>query len=288
LCDQPRKRVGRLRNARKKRHRDDTPEFLWMREVSVLREDGGQTQVLTNRTDLAAIQVVYRMFGRWRQENYFKYMEAEFALDALVEYGAEESCPEGDRPNPQRRPVEKRLRQARAEVVRLQAALGEQAEANEESARPTMRGFKIAHAELREQLQAAEARVSWLEEKLARLPKRIPASELKVLKKEKRYVVDAIKMTAYQIETELLEMLREHYARTEDEGRTFLQAAFQSCGRLEVGANELRVTLAAQSSPHRSRALAALCEKLNALDTRFPGTNLRLHLAVEPHEPLIP
>jgi transposase len=288
LCDQAKVRVGRLRPARKKRRPGETPQFLWMRQVSVLRADGGQTQVLTNRTDLEAVQVVYRLFGRWRQENYFKYMEAEFALDALVEYGVEETSPEGDRPNPRRRPVEKRLRLARAEVVRLQAALGEEAAANEESERPTMRGFKIAHAELREQLREAEAKVSRLEQKLERLPKRIPASDLKVLKKEKRYVVDAIKMTAYQIETELLQMLREHYQRTEDEGRTFLHAAFQSCGRLEVGPNELRVTLAAQSSPHRSRALAALCEKLNALNTCFPGTNLRLYFAVEPHEPLIP
>ena len=77
-------------------------------------------------------------------------------------------------------------------------------------------------------------------------------------------------------------------ARTEDEGRTFLQAAFQSCGSLNAEANEMRVTLAAQSSPHRSRALAALCDKLNALDTCFPGTNLRLRLAVEGHEPLTP
>jgi transposase len=288
LCDQARVRVGRLRPPRKKRRGDEQPAFLWMRQVSVLRQDGGQTQVLTNRTDLAAVEVVYRLFARWRQENFFKYMEAEFALDALVEYGVEETSPAGDRPNPKRRPVEKRLRQARAEVVRLQAALGEQAEANEERERPTMRGFKIAHADLRAQLQAAEATVSRLEQKLERMPKRIAASDLKELKREKRYVVDAIKMTAYQIETELLEMLREHYPRTEDEGRTFLQSAFQSCGRLEVGANELRVTLAAQSSPHRSRALAALCEKLNALATCFPGTNLRLHLAVEPHEPLIP
>jgi hypothetical protein len=287
LCDQAKVRVGRLRPARKKQSRGDTPQFLWMRQISVLREDGGQTQVLTNRTDLEAVLVVYRLFSRWRQENYFKYMEAEFALDALVEYGVEEASPEGDRPNPKRRPVEKRLRQAKAEVVDLQATLGEQAAANEESKRPTMRGFKIAHAELREQLREAEAKVSRLEQKLERMPKRMPASDLKVLKKEKRYVIDAIKMTAYQIETELLEMLREHYKRTEDEGRTFLQAAFQSCGRLEVGPNELRVTLATQSSPHRSRALAALCEKVNALAVCFPGTNLRLHFAVEPHEPLI-
>jgi hypothetical protein len=288
LCDRPRVRVGRLRAKRKKRRRGETPQFLWMRQITVLRPDGGQTQIVSNRTDLAAAEVAYRLFGRWRQENYFKYMDAEFALDALVEYGVEESAPEGDRPNPKRRPVEKRLRQARAEVVRLQAALGEQAEANEESHRPTMRGFKIAHAELRKQLQAAEDRVSRLEQKLEKMPKRVPASELRVLKREKKYVVDAVKLTAYQIETELLGMLREHYQRTEDEGRTFLQAAFQSSARLEVGENELRVTLTAQSSPHRSRALAALCENLNALQTCFPGTSLRLHFAVEHHEPLIP
>jgi hypothetical protein len=288
LCDQPKVRVGRLRAKRKKRRRGDSPQFLWMRQVTVLRQDGGQTQVLTNRTDLSAIVVVYRLFLRWRQENYFKYMAAEFGLDALVEYGAEESGPEGDRPNPQRRRVEKRLRQARAEVVRLQAGLGEQAEANEESQRPTMRGFKIAHAQQREQLRAAQARVDRLQRKLQKLPKRVPASDLKVLKKEKKYVVDAVKLTAYQIETQLLEMLREHYQRTDDEGRTFLQSAFQACGRLEVGVNELRITLAKQSSPHRSRALAALCEKLNALDACFPGTHLRLHFAVQDHEPLIP
>jgi transposase len=151
LCDQPQVRVGRLRRARKKRHRGDTPQFLWLRQVAVLRDDGGQTQVLTNRTDLAAAVVVYRLFARWRQENFFKYMDAEFGLDALVEYGVEDAPPAGDRPNPQRRRVKKRLRQAKAEVVRLQAALGEEVESNEEGERPTMRGFKIAHAELREQ-----------------------------------------------------------------------------------------------------------------------------------------
>ena len=288
LCDQPRVPVGRLHATRKKRRRDDTAAFLWLRQVTVLRDQGGQTPVLTNRTDLQAVEVVVRLFGRWRQENYFKYMTEEFALDALVEYGAEDVPSEADRPNPQRRPVMKRLRKAQAEVVRLQATLGEEAAANAEAERPTMRGFKIAHAELRRQLQGAEARVQRLKEKLWQLPRRIPASDLRTLKKEKRLLVDALKIIAYQIETKLLGMLQEHYARTEDEGRTLLQAAFQSCGRLEVRPDELRVTIAPQSSPHRTQALAALCERVNALSTCFPGTNLQLRLAVESHEPLTP
>ena len=61
-----------------------------MRQITVLRDDGRQTVILTNRTDLTAAEVAYHLFQRWRQENYFKYMMVEYALDALIEYAAEE------------------------------------------------------------------------------------------------------------------------------------------------------------------------------------------------------
>jgi len=93
-------------------------------------------------------------------------------------------------------------------------------------------------------------------------------------------------MTAYQVETRLLGMLRGVYCRTEDEGRTLLQAAFQSTARIEVREGELYVELAPQSSPHRTKAIGELCEKLNALGANFPGTCLRLQLAIQPHQPL--
>jgi hypothetical protein len=149
-----------------------------------------------------------------------------------------------------------------------------------------MRGFKIAHAELREQLKQAEAQVRKLFQKRKTIAKRIPANDLEVLKTERKLIVDAIKMSAYQVETELLGMLQEHYARTSDEGRTLLSAAFQSSARLEMAEGELRVTIAAQASPHRTAALTALCQELDAKPVLFPGTNLRLRLAVSPHEPL--
>ena len=114
MCDRPRVRVGRLRAKRKKRAAK--PEYLWLREVRVLRDDDRQTPILTNRTDLDAVEVAYRIFHRWRQENFFKYMAEEFALDALVEYGAEEVSQGNDRPNPQWTRMTKRLKQAKAKV----------------------------------------------------------------------------------------------------------------------------------------------------------------------------
>jgi len=289
ICDRPQVRVGALPAGGKgKRKRAKAKKrYLRMREVRVLRDDGRQTPILTNRPDLSAVMVAYRIFHRWRQENYFKYAEEEFALDALVEYGAEDVSEAVDRRNPQWLRLTRRLKEARAEVARLQSELGKEAAANHEATRPTMRGFKIAHAGLREQLQKAEAKIQRLLEQRKKTPKRIPASDLKTLKTEKKLIADAIKMAAYQVETELLGMLQDHYSRADEEGRTLLHAAFQSPARLEIAEGELRVTIGRQSSPHRTAALAALCEQLDALAVAFPGTHLRLRLAVQAPEPVI-
>jgi len=284
ICDRLRVRVGKRPP---KGEAGGAGQYFWMREVRVLRKDERQTSILTNRSNLTAVEVAYRIFARWRQENFFKYMGEEFALDALVEYGAEEVSAEVDRPNPQWAKITRRLKGARTEVARLQAELGGQAADNDETTRPTMRGFKIAHAALRRQLQQAETQVQQLFQKRKAIAKRISASDLQKLKTEKKLLVASIKMAAYQVETELLGMLQEHYARATDEGRTLLHAAFQSAARLEVTEGELRVTIAAQSSPHRTAALAALCAQLDAIPTTFPGTRLRLRLAVEPSTPLI-
>jgi hypothetical protein len=278
LYDQARVRVGRLRPHR--RRRGVGTEYLWLRQVTVLREDGRQTVIVTNRSDLSAVQVVVAMFRRWRQENYFKYMDAEFALDALVEYGVDDVPSAATRPNPNRKKLAKERQEAQTEVARLRAELGAEANANEEQRRPTMRGFKVAQADLRERLKQAEAKEQAVAEQLKQMPKRVPATGLKTLKTEKKLIVDAVKIIAYQCETMLLERLSKHYARSDDEGRTLLHAAFQSNARMEVTETELKITIAAQSSPHRTEALAKVCRELDAEAAYYPGSNLRFRLAV--------
>jgi hypothetical protein len=93
-------------------------------------------------------------------------------------------------------------------------------------------------------------------------------------------LTNVLKLVAYQIESDLVNLIRPHYARAVDEGRTLIQSALQSTAALEPVDNELRITLAPLSSPHRSQALAALCETLNKTQTRFPGTDLLMRFVV--------
>ena len=100
------------------------------------------------------------------------------------------------------------------------------------------------------------------------------------LSTERKHLTNVLKMVAYQIEGSLVELLRPLYPRTEDEGRTLIQTALRSSASIEPTEGELCVTLAPLSSPHRSRAIASVCEVLNKTETTFPGTKLRLRFAV--------
>jgi hypothetical protein len=73
---------------------------LRLRQVTRLCDGGHRTNVITSRWDLREVEVAYRMFERWRQENYFKYMREEFLLDALIDYQIEPEDPTRTIPNP--------------------------------------------------------------------------------------------------------------------------------------------------------------------------------------------
>jgi hypothetical protein len=97
---------------------------LRLRQVTRLCDDGHQTQVITSRWDLRDIEVAYRMFERWRQENFFKYMREEFLLDALVDYRIEPEDPTRTIPNPERRALDQEIHAARADLARLEREYG--------------------------------------------------------------------------------------------------------------------------------------------------------------------
>jgi transposase len=258
---------------------------LRLRQVTRLMDNGHQTPILTSRRDLPGARVAYHMFERWRQENFFKYLRQEFALDALAQYAVEPDDPTREVPNPKWAAVDAQLRQAYARLDRLQAEYGLEAFTNLEERRRTMRGFKAAQGKLGRQIWEALERVEKLEARRQKVPRRVPVQSVSSepvvkLAPEIQHLTNLVKMVAYQAESDLLRTVAPYYRRTDDEGRTLIQSALASSADLEVTQSELRVTLAPLSSPHRTRAIAALCETLNQSNVWFPGSSLRLRYAV--------
>jgi hypothetical protein len=117
---------------------------LRLRQVTRLTDNGKQTPILTSRWDLRDVVVAYRMFERWRQENFFKYMRQEFLIDALCDYQVEPDDPERSVPHPARKAVDKELRKARARWNQLKQTYGDASLDYIEGRTPTMREFQAA------------------------------------------------------------------------------------------------------------------------------------------------
>jgi hypothetical protein len=258
---------------------------LRLRQITRLTQGGHQTPIVTSRWDLRAIVLAYRMFERWRQENFFKYVREEYLIDALADHQIEPDDPNRSVPNPARKAIEKELRQMQTELGKLRASYA----AITLDARPRRlprTEVKKAKEKLRTEIAQAKARLEKLQAQHHALPRRVSVAQAQKgqavvkLSTERKHLTNVLKMVAYQIESDLLELIRPHYKRVEEEGRTFIQTALQDAADLEPTEDQLHMTLAPLSSPHRSRVLEALCAALNETHTKFPGTELEIHYSV--------
>lgn len=264
---------------------------LRLRQVTRLTETGHQTPMVTSRWDLRAIIVAHRMFERWRQENFFKYLREEYLIDALVDYQVEPDDPNRSVPNPARKTVEKEIHTARVHLKKLRQSYGATAIDYVQGRTRTVVRFEIAEEIIRKKIDKTTDRIKKLKVRCESLPARVPLADARKgqeavkLSTERKHLTNVLKMVAYQIESDLVELIRSEYKRVEDEGRTFIQTVLQDTADIEPTVDQLRITLAPLSSPHRSRVLETLCGVLNKTNTLFPGTQLRMRYSVTPSHP---
>jgi hypothetical protein len=263
---------------------------LGLRQISRRKENGDQTHIVTNDRDSGALLLGGRMFGRWGQENFFKYMVEEADFDGLWTYAMQDADADQQVSNPKRKDLAAKIDKVKERIQELTCQYGERALGNEENLRPTMRGFKIANGDLTWELCQADEELARLKQRHDSLPAMVPVrealkgAELKQVHVETRRLVQCFRIAVFRAESALRELLRPHYRRWRQDGRTIIQSMLQSSGDLVVEPGRLRVILALQSAPHRSRALALLCEELNSLHTRYPGSDLLLNYSVAEHE----
>jgi hypothetical protein len=255
---------------------------FWMREVRRLCDSGHQTSVMTTRQDLSLEQVASRMFSRWSQENFFRYMRHEYNLDHLITNDVEEA--DGDRlvPNPCYKQKSKEISKMKADLEQLQKRYGQRAFENKEAERPSMRGFNIANAGCKRQIKELQKQIDQAGAELKKIPKKVPLKAIDAqpvrLEKERKYLTDAIKMICYRAESSFLNLLDSHFVRCRQEGRAFLKALFELPADIMPDENEnlLSVKFHPMASPRFNRALKDVCAIINTEEFVFPQTRLKM------------
>ena len=107
------------------------------------------------------------------------------------------------------------------------------------------------------------------------VPAKIPLSQhnpdMVKLDAQTKLITHAIRMAAYNAETILARALNGHYARAGDEVYALIREALTASGDIIPGGGTLTIRPGPLTAPRRTRALAALCDQLNATATRYPG-----------------
>ncbi len=259
-------------------------EGFWMREIRRLCENGHQTSIMTTRQDLDFEEIARRMFLRWNQENYFRYMREEFALDHLVTPDVEPADVERMVPNPEKKEKRKAIAKLKKELDSLKADYADKAVANDEKQRPTMRGFNIANPGMKKQISVLEKEIEKATIELKQIPARVAVKqalegqEIVRLETERKMLTDTLKMVSYRAETALFNILGPQFDRNNDEGRAFLKNVFQQPADIisDDERNVLTVKLHTMANPRSNRLLRTLCERVNETEYVFPGTDLKL------------
>jgi len=186
---------------------------LWVREVRQREDDGHQVSVLATdyRSELPPIAV--RMFARWTQENFLKYMREHFAIDRLAEHGTEPLPASTTLVNPAWRRLDSEVRRECAQLTRAQAQFGALSlSPTPESAE--LEQWQAKKARLHETVTTRQTRLDELKTRRKATPHHVTLGELPAdeqfprLRIERKHVVDTIKRIAHRAETALVGTLR--------------------------------------------------------------------------------
>ena len=88
------------------------------REIRRLNSGGHQTSILTTPPFLEMIVIAGKMFGRWVQENFFRYLIADYDFDKLIQYEVKAIDENKEVVNPQHRRLSYALKKLREKISR--------------------------------------------------------------------------------------------------------------------------------------------------------------------------
>jgi prepilin-type processing-associated H-X9-DG protein len=255
---------------------------IWMREIRKLTESGHQTSILSTDYDSETGLIGAFMFSRWSQENFFKYMMENYNIDGLTDYQTAPIDETAKVVNPAWRKLDREIKSKAGKLGRKMVEYGAV------SLREGLGSEEIAEYErkkgsLKEEIDDRKRELGELKKRRKGTPRHMKMGELpegerfQQMSPTRKQFIDTIRMMAYRAETAMAILLKEVMARSDD-ARSLLKQLFNADADLLPNLEEgvLMVRLHHLTNRMSDVAVRFLADHLNASETIYPGTNLRM------------
>ncbi|MBL7094657.1 hypothetical protein ISS22_11880 [candidate division KSB1 bacterium] len=255
-----------------------------LREVRKKNESSHQTSIITTNKKLQPITIAAKMFARWTQENFFKYLRQEYDLDRIVYYVVNNIDGDFKVVNPPHRKLTNKLKKIREKIARKKAKLYELIDKNITAETDNTENNFKQQSIVKEQLQQLELQE---QELIKERKKHSYQITIKEMAEEERYnkldfesklFQNIIKMICYRAETSFSILLAANYRKKTNEMRALTKSLIASKANIipDYEKKTLTVELYSLSNPRDNKAAIEICETLNDSETKFPGTELQL------------
>lgn len=256
------------------------------REVRRCSEDGHQASIITNNMLICTATVAARMFGRWVQENFFRYLIMDYDFDKMLEFGVEAIDEEKEVVNPIYRKLNQKLKKEAEKRKRLQARQYALAEQSIENSLENIPAITQKQAILFEKIEMHLQREQEIKTERSQVKPRIKLKEMpdqnryNKLKHESKMIMNIVKMIAYRAETAAANILATFLSSTkaDNEKRMLVKQIIQCNADIEPDLKNqtLTITLHTLSAPRFNEAVYKLAELLTNTECIFPETNLKM------------
>ena len=256
----------------------------WFREIRRLTSSGHQTSILTTHLLLSLDQIAVKMFSRWTQENFFKYVIENYDFDKMIEYGTQPCLYKKTFPNPEYRKITTQLKKLNQKKSRIAAKVYKKIhkQPNKTIEELTSKMSKVS--DLVEQINLYDQEIKEHKQNRKELLSRITIDQMPEkerydnLKIESKKFKNAIIMIAYRAETSLYNIIKSFYKGHQNDGRMLVKKILASDADMtpDYSNRTLTITLHSLATPRDNEAVKKLCQLLNDSEVIYPGTDLRL------------
>ena len=209
-------------------------------------------------------------------------MRQHYNLDRLAEYGTEPITDPIRTVNPAWRKLDSQIR-AQTENRRRQLAQFGALDLQSSLTEPEVARYQQKKAGLQDEIENLNREIDELKKQRKEIPHHIPVQDLPEsdrfsrLLTERKHFIDTIKLIAYRAETSMASLLADRLSR-EDDTRALLRQIYETEVDLipDLSSSTLTVRLHHLTQAAHDEAVRQLCNELNATETIFPGTDLKL------------
>ena len=254
------------------------------REIRKKNKSSHQTSIITTNRKLTTILIAIKMFSRWTQENFFKYLRAEYDLDGIVHYIVNEINDAIKVVNPLHRKLSYKLKTTRGKIARRKARLYELIHENLNDAPNKIEDNLKKQSKAKEELKQFETDEEDLLKQRKEHSYKITIKEMEQevrynkLDIESKLFQNIIKMICYRAETSFSILLAVSYKKKTNEMRALTKSLIKTKANIipDYKNGTLTIELYSLSNPRDNKAAQEICQTLNDSETKFPGTNLKL------------